>query len=147
MPLVNTIVYRYLTNADFYNMYKPHGSEYRGGGQTYVDFPTQDVSVAQWHRFFRGVQGVALETRTQGPSWTAPIQSIGFNPKNQGVRFYQRRPQSVSIGSQTLNRPSTNRVDAWHPGRGFPAPRNPKDRKQCPSGLAIYLVRADDNTI
>lgn len=147
MPPVQAIVFRYLTNADFFNMYKPHGAEERGGGQTYIDFPTKNISVPQWRAFFDGVPGVVLRQRTQGPAWTVPVNSIGPVAHRQDVLFYRRRPQSVSIASQTLNRPSSNRVGAWSPARGFPVPADPDDRQQCPRGLAIFLVRTADNEI
>ena len=37
MRVVRAIVFRYLTDADFFNMYKPTGTEIGGGGQLYID--------------------------------------------------------------------------------------------------------------
>ncbi len=147
MRPLSSIIYRYLTNADFFNMYKPRGSEARGGGQTYVDFPTQDVPLAQWEAFFAGVPGVIREERTQGAAWTVPINNVGLTGGRQMVLIYRRRPQSVSVARQTLDRPQTNRVEAWHPRRGFPEPADPSDRQQCPAGLAVFFARSVDNTL
>ena len=33
MKEVESVVYRYLTNADFFNTYKPRGTERGGGGR------------------------------------------------------------------------------------------------------------------
>lgn len=145
MQRLQSIIYRYLTNADFYNMYKPRDSESGGGGQTYIDFPVQDISIEQWTRFLRGVDGVGREQRTHGPSWSVPILSIGVEDTiTQEVLIYQRRAQSVSIANQTLGRESSNRIQAWLPRNGFPQPRNSEDRQQCPPGLAVFLARSAD---
>lgn len=144
MKPVSSVIYRYLTHADFYNMYKPRDSEAGGGGQTYIDFPTQDVSVADWESFVRGIHGVGRESRAQGPAWTVPLRSIGLGGDTQSILIYQRRPQTVSVAKQTLGRVSTNRVEAWHPRNGFPTPVDPDDRGQLPDGLAVFLVRTAD---
>lgn len=144
MKPVSSVIYRYLTHAEFYNMYKPRDAEAGGGGQTYIDFPTQDVSVADWESFVQGVPGIGLESRAQGPAWTVPLRSIGLGGDPQSILIYQRRAQSVSIAKQTLGRPTANRVEAWHPRNGFPAPADPNNRRQLPSGLAVFLVRTVD---
>lgn len=147
MRPIRSIVYRYLTDADFYNMYKPHGSEAGGGGQTYIDFPTGDVSIAEWKKFFSDVTGIHETSRAQGPVWNVPIGSIGLAQTKQMVGIYQRRLQSVSIANQTLDRPQTNRIDAWNPNHGFPQPADPTSRQQCPSGLVVFLVSTTDHTV
>jgi hypothetical protein len=147
MPIVTTIIFRYLTNADFFNMYKPRGSETGGGGQTYVDFPTSSITLADWEGFFSQIPGTIRQEGTQGPAWRVPVRSVGVPDRLQNVRFYQRRPQSVSVANQTLDRPQANRIEAWHPRYGFPEPANPSDRRQCPPGLVVFFARADDETI
>ena len=56
-------IYRFLTHADFFNIYKPSGTEERGGGQSYIDIPVSKVSVNQWKEFFSGVFGVKYEEK------------------------------------------------------------------------------------
>ncbi|EGO4270460.1 HNH endonuclease, partial [Escherichia coli] len=144
MERVKSIVYRHLTNADFFNINKPPGMELGGGGQAYIDFPTSSVTPAQWHEFFTGINGVSVQQETQGPSWTFPIYSLtldnGQNPAVQSLKIYQRRQQSVSITSQKLFSSRSNRVRAWHPQSGFPIPVDNTDRSQCPDGLMVYLA-------
>lgn len=144
MNPVSSVIYRYLSHADFYNMYKPRDSEFGGGGQTYIDFPTQDVSIADWESFFQGVPGIVRQSRAQGTAWTVPIRSIGVGGDPQSILIYQRRPQSISIANQTLGRSSTNRVAAWHPRNGFPTPVNPNNHRQLPDSLAVFLVQTDE---
>jgi hypothetical protein len=43
MQKVRSIIFRYLTTADFFNIYKPSGTEEGGGGQGYIDFPVNAV--------------------------------------------------------------------------------------------------------
>ncbi|HDU8610350.1 TPA: HNH endonuclease [Morganella morganii] len=144
MERVKSIVYRHLTNADFFNINKPPGMELGGGGQAYIDFPTSSVTPAQWHEFFIGINGVSVQQETQGPSWIFPIYSLtldnGQNPAVQSLKIYQRRQQSVSITSQKLFSSRSNRVRAWHPQSGFPVPVDNTDRSQCPDGLMVYLA-------
>lgn len=137
MKTIQYLVFRYLTNTDFFNMYKPSGTEVSGGGQSYGDFRIGLVSAANWLAFFSGVPSIP---RTHGPSWRFRINSVGINSPQQ-LTVYQRRPQSFSIASQRLTSARSNRVWAWHPQHGFPEPQNPTDRNSCPPGLAIYLVR------
>lgn len=148
MKTVQAIVFRYLTDADFFNIYKPRGSELRGGGQTYIDFSTRDVPVAKWKSLLAGVKGVVRTQVAQGPLWEVPVDSIGISPAaQQRVSIFQRRPASVAIGRQRLGSRKENRVQAWHPDNGFPKPTHPSRRNQCPSGLAVYLVRCTDGTV
>ena len=50
--MISVIVFRYLTDADFFNINKPSGTEAGGGGQSYIDFPTSVISLDDWRRFF-----------------------------------------------------------------------------------------------
>lgn len=146
---IHSLVFRNLTDADFFNINKPTGSEDRGGGQSYIDFPVRSVSVAEWERFFMGAEGVARENATQGPSWIFPVRSIGLTNDDplQQLKIYQRRAASVSIASQKLHSRRSNRVMAWHPDNGFPRPIDNTIRHQCPIGLVVYLVRTSEDQI
>ena len=108
------IAYRSLTNSDFFNIYKPPGAESSGGGQTYIDFPTSEVTVANWRMFFSDVRALLEEERTNGPSWTFPIRSIGHSGADQ-LTIFQRRPQSISVSSQRIGSSGSRRIRAWHP--------------------------------
>jgi 5-methylcytosine-specific restriction protein A len=137
LKAVQYIVFRYLTNSDFFNIYKPSGTEIGGGGQSYIDFKTGAISALQWQQFFEGVPST---NRRQGPNWAFKIHSIGLDVVHN-LNIYQRRPQSFTISSQRITSEQSNRVPAWHPRHGFPKPIDPTDRRSCPPGLAIYIVR------
>lgn len=149
MKAVKCVIYRYLTNADFFNINKPLGTEDRGGGQSYIDFPTTHVSKASWKEFFSGVHGVVVSSRAKGSAWECPIYSLGISGAGypQKVTIYQRRPNSISIGAQKITSSKGNRVNAWHPSCGFPEPKKPANRTELPDGLVIYLVKTVDNEI
>ena len=140
MKTVELLVFRYLTHADMFNIYKPSGMEEGGGGQSYIDFPVARVALSSWRRFFRGAPAVTLAPRAKGPSWEFLIHSIGgFG--HQQLTIYQRRVQSVCIASQKITSRNANRVRAWHPENGFPEPDDPEDRINQPSGVVIFIVR------
>jgi 5-methylcytosine-specific restriction protein A len=140
MKTIQFIVFRYLTDADFFNIYKPTGTEVGGGGQSYIDFKVSAISLVNWQAFFSGISPVM---RTKGPSWTFQIGSIGLSGSQQ-LTIYQRRAQSFTISSQKITSGATNRVPAWHPQNGFPEPTDPTNRTSCPPNLAIYIVRTDN---
>lgn len=140
MEKIKYLIFRYLTSADYFNIYKPSGTEEKGGGQAYIDFPTSFISVDTWGTFFDGVPSVVCSTAQKGPAWTFPINSIGVGGE-QTVKIYQRRPQSVCIASQRITSREENRVKAWHPDNGFPAPQDATQRDTVPANLVIYLVR------
>ena len=142
MQRVRFIIFRYLTNADFFNIYKPAGTEEKGGGQAYIDFPTQDVSLEEWGTFFDGATSVFCDTGEQGPVWYVPINSIGTD-ETQEVKIYQRRAQSICITSQKITSTKENRVKAWHPKYGFPEPDDATQRNQLPQNLMVYVARTD----
>ena len=144
MKEVKQIVFRYLTNAEFFNINKPPGTETGGGGQSYIDFPTEAISVRSWDNFFDGALGVSKESRTQGPLWVLKINSTGLRA-SQELQIYQRRAQSVSIASQKISSLRSNRVFSWHPDNGFPTPTDPSQRKALPGNLAVYIVRTTEN--
>ena len=144
MLKVKYIIFRYLTSADFFNIYKPSGTEESGGGQAYIDFPTNAISIDEWGKFFDGAPSVYCDTGEQGPSWEFPINSIGQN-ENQEIKIYQRRPQSICIASQRITSQRENRIHAWKPEFGFPQPSDPKERNTVPDNLLIFLVRATND--
>jgi len=144
MKKITYIIFRYLTSADIFNIYKPTGTEIGGGGQSYIDLPTKTVPVESWGEFFENATSVFCDTREQGPSWDFPIHSIGLASTRE-LKVYQRRPQSVCISSQRITSQQENRVDAWRPENGFPSPSNSHDRSADPEGLLVFLVRTLDN--
>lgn len=146
MLTVRYVAYRYLSNAEFFNIYKPSGTEEHGGGQVYTDFPTQSISLASWQRFFRRAPGVVRSRRAEGrPAWTLTLHSIGTTAA-RAITMYQRRPQSVCIASQRITSARENRVDAWRPENGFPQPASPTSRHSLPRGLAVFIARTDNGT-
>ena len=65
----NQIVFRRLTDAEFFNINKPKGTEVRGGGQSYIDLPTSSVKPADRDTFFKGVKKRLTKS---GPVWNSP---------------------------------------------------------------------------
>jgi len=143
------LAYRYITQAEFYNLYKPEDSEDTGGGQTYIDFPTRSVTPQQWTEFFNGAEDLALAQATNGPSWTVRVRSIGLpeDAPRQSMKVYQRRPASIIVSSQYLYSREQNRVLAWHPDFGFPEPADNRERQQRPPGLVVFLARTDNGEV
>ena len=144
MKKVRFIVFRYITAADYFNINKPSGTEAGGGGQSYIDFPTDSVSVDSWEDFFAGTSGVSRTIRTKGPAWNFKINSTGI-AESQNITIYQRRAQSITVASQKLFSRRSNRVKSWHPTNGFPMPDNPILRSNLPGNLAIYILRTIDD--
>ncbi|WP_213611379.1 HNH endonuclease [Pseudoalteromonas sp.] len=146
MESIKNIIFRHVTDADFYNMYKPKGSEEKGGGQSYIDFPTKGVSVDDWGIFFNQVNNVKKGTVTNGPSWDTKVQSVGIEGV-QNLRVYQRRKQTICVANQKLNSSRSNRVVSWHPSHGFPQPVDNTHSSQCPKGLTIYFASTYEGNI
>ncbi|MGA1984042.1 MAG: HNH endonuclease signature motif containing protein [Acidobacteriaceae bacterium] len=138
MKIAQQIVYRRLTTADFFNIYKLKGAEAHGGGQSYIDFPTSAVKPVHWARFFAGVK----ETTTHsGPLWKFTVNSLGLT-KSQTAEIGQRRPASYNIRAQKLGTAESNRLFAWNPlYTNFPKPKDPSKRTGVPN-LVIYLIRS-----
>ena len=150
MKQVRQIHYRYLTDADFFNLNKPSGTEDKGGGQTYVDFPVKKIPLRIWESFFHGALDLSIEDVAQGKSWELPVHSIGLHLLTdvQRVKIYQRRSASISVAAQSLNRRASNRIRAWKPTYGFPQPANPTRRNgQLPVGLCVYFVRTVEREV
>ena len=104
------------------------GEEKGGGGQSYIDFPTQDIPLDVWYEFL----GVNTDSGTVGPIWEFPINSLGLNQPIT-LKIFQRREQSVCIASQKIHSKASNRVPAWHPDNGFPEEYDPATQN-----LVIY---------
>ena len=149
MIALDFVIFRWLTHADFYNLYKPKGSEASGGGQTYIDFPTSGATLEDWTTFFDGAEEVVKLSAANGPRWEGVVRSIGvpLSASKQSISVYQRRQASIIVASQYLYSSRQNRVRAWHPDYGFPAPANESDREQRPEGLAVFLARAANGQI
>jgi 5-methylcytosine-specific restriction enzyme A len=138
---VDQLVFRKLTDADFFNINKPSGIEEKGGGQSYIDLPISAVSLSNWGEFFKGV---GKENGYSGPIWNFLVRSLGANQPPQKVTIAQRRQASVSIRSQKVLSSANNRVYAWRPEMtGFPKPANPKVRSHI-YDLHIYIARLDN---
>ncbi|MDH5482653.1 MAG: HNH endonuclease [Candidatus Bathyarchaeota archaeon] len=144
--LVEQLVFRKLTDADFFNINKPSGVEERGGGQSYIDFNTSTITLTNWRDFFHGVR----ETRgISGPIWKFDVWSLGAKVRGvqlppQKIKIAQRRPASVAIRSQKLLSGKSERVNAWRPDiTGFPVPPNPRERSHI-YNLHIYIARLDN---
>lgn len=120
-------------------MYKPRGSERKGGGQSYIDIPYSAVSFEKWKKFFHGI--VYEETKS-GPLWRFKINSIGYSV-SQELEIGQRRPQTFNIRGQKITSTETNRVKAWHPDTGFPQPEDPSKRQPI-DNLVIYIVKTEE---
>lgn len=146
---VRSIVYRALSDADFFNINKPRGSEQKGGGQSYIDFPIRNISIADWNSFFIGIKGLSTQNGKIGPVWELPVKSLGLHSSanTQKVKIYQRRQQSISIASQKLDSSRSNRILAWHPDNNFPYPMDNSNRNQCPDGLVVYLISTFTNDV
>lgn len=131
--IVDSIVFRRVTYADFFNINKVGGEEQGGGGQSYIDFPVANISILDW----RGFLGNPTGTATQGPIWQFHVWSLGVQ-QQQVLKIYQRRTQSVSIAAQKLQSNRANRVIAWRPANGFPTvfPTN--------ESLVVYIIKTND---
>lgn len=135
-----SVVYRRLTQTDFFNIYKPPGTEETGGGQTYIDFPATRIPLEAWRRFFH----IVLELmRGSGPGWEFQLHSIGLRAP-QMSEINQRRPATFRIINQNINSAGANRVGAWLPSNGFPEPVDPTQREP-PDNLVIYIVKTTND--
>jgi len=146
MKEVRAVAFRYLTFADFYNMYKLPGAEKGGGGQSYIDLSVRSVPIQWWESFFSGVSGVRRSTQRHGPAWSFPVWSVGVGT-TQPLKIYRRRGANVCVAAQKLNSSRSNRVHAWHPSNSFPTPIDPANTQELPEGLAVYLARTGDGQI
>lgn len=131
---VDSIVFRRLTYADFRHINKVGGEESGGGGQSYIDFPTADVSLESWFEFL----GENTGTGAAGSQWDFTINSLGLKTQRT-LRIYQRRAASVSIASQKIHSNKANRVPSWHPDNSFPVDYNP-----AVDNLVVYIVKTID---
>ena len=140
MKKVAQIVFRRLTAADFFNINKPKGVEARGGGQSYIDFPTSAVSPPDWESFFADEKVIEAKS---GPLWRFTVNSLGLG-QSQKAEIGRRRDASYNIRAQKLGTKESNRLFAWHPQySGFPAAVDPESRVGVPN-LVIYLIRTTE---
>ena len=144
MEAVRSVVFRKITDADFFNINKSPGTEARGGGQSYIDVSTSGVSLGQWRKFFKGLKE---EAGRSGRIWKAEVLSLGTTRGPQKVTIAQRRTTSVSIRSQKLYSKESNRVFAWRSDlTGFPNLPDPKERIRI-YGLHVYLAKLGNGKI
>lgn len=140
------LVYKELTSADFLYINQP-GLE-KGGGQSYIDFDTSDISATDWQKFFEGCDE---GTGAQGPYWNFSVRNLGVGDVQHDVQLGQRRATSFNIRSQKLPEHSSRgkRLHAWSPHFGtFPAiPAGLTNADQVPfeliAQLRIFLIRDD----
>lgn len=134
--IVDSLVFRRLTYADFRHINKVGGEEQGGGGQSYIDFPIASIALDTWFDFLGKKTGVGAGGR---PQWDFIINSLGLMlPKS--LRIYQRRLASVSIASQKIYSKESNRVPAWHPDNSFPVDYNPDS-----DNLVVYIIKTTDD--
>lgn len=134
--IVDSLVFRRLTYADFRHINKVGGEEQGGGGQSYIDFPITDISLQNWYEFLGDRTGFGTGNR---PQWDFAINSFALNQEHN-LKIYQRRSASVSIAAQKIHSRAANRVPAWHPDNSFPVDYNPNS-----DNLVVYIVKTKDN--
>jgi 5-methylcytosine-specific restriction enzyme A len=121
MAEIIKVAFKALTKNDFFRINSSGLA--LGGGQAYVDFRRSDTSVEEWEQFFQGASQRTI--RAQGPAWTFECRNLQLNSvQPKPLTIYQRRPPTISLGSQKLPGMSleANRVEAWRPDlTGFPA--------------------------
>jgi 5-methylcytosine-specific restriction protein A len=132
---IESLVFRRMTYADFRHINKVGGEEKGGGGQSYIDFPTADISLNNWHTFLGQNTDVGAGNR---PIWEFPINSFGLDTK-QNLKIFQRRSASVTISSQKIHSRASNRVHSWHPNNNFPVNYNPETEN-----LVVYIAKTVD---
>lgn len=140
------VVFKQLTPSDFYWINQP-GLTF-GGGQSYIDFDTSDISANDWAAFFKGCP---KDTGASGPYWTFSVHNIGPGTVQKNVKIGQRRATSFSIRSQKLPEHSQGgrRLHAWSPHYSdFPAiPAGLTSAEQVPfpliDELRIFIIRDD----
>lgn len=145
MQEVTQIIYRFITNSEYFNIYRP--ALQGGGGQRYFDFPTSTVSVAKWRSFFADVANVVKTEEANGPHWAFPVFNASDKTGRQTPAFaniYQRRKNTVCIGDQGID---GNRLPAWHPSTGFPVPGDPSVKNPVPLRLAVFLAKTTNGAI
>lgn len=146
---VQYVVYRYLTHADYNNMYRPKDMISGGGGQKYIDFPTGSVSLADWQRFLAeppvGINHVLPHNRHRWEN--VPVRSIGLpDTEEQLITIYQRRDATIAVAEQHIEQVAT-RIRAWHPDHGFPEPTDRRDIGEPEDGLSVFLAKTHDGDI
>jgi 5-methylcytosine-specific restriction protein A len=133
---VDSLVFRRMTYADFFNINKVGGEEKGGGGQSYIDFPIADINLKEWFALLGKKTGVGAGNR---PSWEFTINSFGLKqPKT--LKIFQRRPASVSIAAQKIHSRLANRVPSWNPSNSFPVDYNPQS-----DNLVVYILKTTDS--
>jgi 5-methylcytosine-specific restriction enzyme A len=147
---VQFVAFRYLTVEEYWNIYKPRGTQERGSGQLYIDFPTRVVARRDWSDFFSQVARARQDTLTYGPRWRCPVHSIGHVSDGVVQLALQQRARSrFCIANQNTNFGHAERVPAWAARNGFPAPDPSLTRAQIgvPDGLCVFLARTYDNEV
>ena len=133
---VDSLIFRRITYADFFNINKSGGEERGGGGQSYFDIPLNRVSIPDWTQFIGSPTGVAA----QGPYWEFDVNSLGLN-QSIDLKIYQRAATRCAVASQKLPEHSRSgkRVPSWRPINGFPTNFNPETEN-----LVVYIIKTTD---
>ncbi len=140
MKTANQIVFRRVTDAEFFHINKPPDTEEGGGGQSYIDFPMTSVRPKDWVKFFAGQKKAESQGR---PYWEFSVNSLGLG-MSQTAKIGQRRDASYAIRAQKLLSKKSNRLYAWHPTHtGFPVPIDPSVHEPI-SSLVVYLIRTKE---
>lgn len=143
---VDSIIFRELTDSDYFYINQPRDVQTQGGRQSYIDISTSAVGVEDWKDFFEDIE---TEYASQNrPYWKPEINSLGADAEPQIVKIGERRETNVSIRSQKLASRESNRVLAWHPEHTeFPKPETPGDRDSVSVyNLAIYIAKLEDGS-
>ena len=147
MPRVAKVVFKELTASDFYWINQPGLGQ--GGGQSYIDFDTSEVSLNDWQKFFEGAEE---GKSASGPFWRFSVHNLGVNTTQDNAKLGQRRATSFSVRSQKLPEHSSGgrRLHAWSPHyTDFPPlPPHLDSALQVPfaliANLRVFLIR-DEN--
>jgi 5-methylcytosine-specific restriction enzyme A len=150
------VAFKQITDAEFLAInIKSKGNTSNGGGQSYIDFQSREISEAAWDDFFSGV-GV---TRNSPKGWVFEVRSLGTSkPPQTGIELsYRDAPKLTRFGLRSQKLPSMsskgNRLYAWQPEiGGFPAlPPGVATQPQLPthlvSELRIFLIRDDEGQV
>ena len=132
-----SIIFRRLSDTDFKNI-SGQGNVSGGGGQTYIDNSTSDISVDQFKDFFSEIEP---QSATNGPRWIVPIRSLYFGT-SQDVTFFQRRQTSVVIASQVVGTRGSNRIVSWESDKtGFPTTTYSIEENP----IVVFIIKDSNN--
>lgn len=145
---IQSIWFRQLTNADFFNIEKTPGTTHGGGGMTYIDLPK--TATEALFRF----------CNMQPPKASGPfppielkgVMAIGSPSTSSTLNMSQNRKGEPRYRIENQNRymPGSQRHPAWTAAFGFPQAltslHSAEDAKPyLTEGLRVFVVRTLDN--